>query len=220
MTAPRLLAARWLLGLVLPALACPAAAQDAAPPRVVPDTAGVIALRRLPEGHSPRGALWRAAAVPGWGQVYNRQYYKLPIVYAGLGGVAGFALYTNAQYVTYRRAHLYAAPESAWGTRGKPDYSHYEDEYLAALEKSRVSYSGDPTAESVRNRVYADFQRIRDNLRRNRDLLYIGVGLFYGLTILDAYVNAHLLDFDVGEDLTVTVFPVPGGAGAVVRAAR
>ena len=59
----------------------------------------------------------------------------------------------------------------------------------------------------------------RDNLRRNRDLLYFGLVFWYGLSVLDAVVSAHLMDFDVGEDLTVALYPEPvtSGLTATVR---
>ena len=154
---------------------------------------------RLPEDHSPRGALWRAASVPGWGQFYNRQYYKVPIVYAGLGGLAASAILVNRRYLLYRHSYLFLARQD--------DFPHYEDDYLRLLEELNIPESRGPQLTEV-------FRSTRDNLRRNRDLLYIGVGLFYGLSILDAYVSAHLLDFDVGEDLSLSIQAAPDGFSA------
>ena len=140
--------------------------------------------------HDPRGALWRAAVLPGWGQVYNRQYYKLPFVLGGLGGLVASALYNNDRYLTYRRAYLYAL---------FPDqYPQYADEAA-------------PFAPWIDANQEDLLRQQRNAFRRNRDLSYIGIGLFYGLTILDAYVNAHLLDFDVDEELSVRLLPGPHG---------
>lgn len=204
-----LLAGGWLVLIGL--LAAPAFAQHP-----TDTTAGAsLRIRRLPEDHSPRGALWRAFALPGWGQIYNRQYYKLPVVYLGLGGITATALYQNHRYLQYRHAYLYADPR-LWND-GVPRYPQYADDYRQVL---RGSGYADPDTPEVRGQVYNTLKQNRDILRRNRDLLYIGIGLFYGLTIVDAYVNAHLLDFDVGEDLTLSVYPMPGGAAAVLRARR
>lgn len=167
--------------------------------------------------HTPRGALWRAAAVPGWGQIYNRQYYKLPIVYGGLGGIVATTLLVNDQYLLYRHAYLYLARRQADGTAVFPEYADDYAELLAELDFPPESRLSPEEIAARRDRLEPIFRQNRDNLRRNRDLLYIGVGLFYGLTILDAYVNAHLLDFDVGEDLTVRVIPTPHGAAAALR---
>ena len=152
--------------------------------------------------HSPTGALWRAAAVPGWGQYYNHQYYKIPIVWAGLGGVTAYALYVNQRYLLNRHAYHFAA-----GTNTSPEYEEEFERLRRRLGMSRETAL----------QYDEGFRQRRDILRRNRDLLYIGIGLFYGLTILDAYVNAHLLDFDVGEDLSLSVQAAPSGFSASLR---
>ncbi len=201
-------AGRWRKAAVgavlLVLLSCgPAAAQSdslAAPPQR--DT--------LPADiHTPRGALWRAAVLPGWGQVYNRQYIKAPVVYLGLGGITAFALYMNSRYLFYRHAYLYKSYQEAVASNQIPSnpFLKYEEAY-ARLEANH----GPISSSSLRP--------VRDSYRRNRDLSYLGIGLFYGLTVLDAYVSAHLFNFDVGEDLTVSFYPAPEGWTAAVRYSR
>lgn len=163
--------------------------------------------------HSPRGALWRAAVAPGWGQLYNRQAYKLPVVYAALGGVAGMAVYTARNHRRYDRAYLFVEPKLR-DDDDLPLYPQYETDYLALLDDLGLSVEQAATRQA---QLAAGFKQTRNNLRRNRDLLFIGVGLVYGLTVLDAYVNAHLLDFDVSEDLSVGVAPHPEGLTAHLR---
>lgn len=167
--------------------------------------------------HSPRGAAWRAAALPGWGQVYNRQYYKLPFVYGGFAGIGYAAWSTHQDYVSYREAYWYAEPR-LW-TDGEPEYPEFADAYRTFLERQDLPPDAELTeleAAQRRQRLAPTLRQVRDNLRRNRDLLYIGVGLFYGVTIIDAYVSAHLLDFDVGEDLSMGISPSPVGVHARV----
>ncbi|GIV58839.1 MAG: hypothetical protein KatS3mg042_1752 [Rhodothermaceae bacterium] len=152
--------------------------------------------------HDPRGALWRAAVLPGWGQVYNRQYLKVPIVYAGLGLLTWNALRLHDDYVLYRQAFQYKA-------------------FQELVDSGQLEENPRASFEPAYNRIAARFGPIgsaslraqRDNLRRNRDLTILGIGLAYGLQILDAYVSAHLLDFDVSEDLSLRVIPVPGPTG-------
>ena len=160
------------------------------------------------EGHTPQGALWRAAAVPGWGQVYNRQYLKLPFVYAGLAGIVWLAYQNNERYLLFRHAYQYRANEEGLYPDGseKPPGSYVTDYNRV---RALLGANGD-----VRS---SDLRSFRDTYRRNRDLSYFGIGLVYGLTLLDAYVSAHLLDFDVGEDLTVSVRPGPDGVAAALR---
>ena len=174
---------------------------------------------RLSESHSPNGALWRAAVVPGWGQFYNRHYLKIPLVYAGLIGFTAAALYTNDRYVLYRHAYLFTAREN---DDGSPVFPEYADDYarlIADLGLTPESELEEADIESRRARLEPQFRAQRDNLRRNRDLLYFGFVFWYGLSVLDAVVSAHLMDFDVGEDLTVALYPEPGASGltATVR---
>jgi hypothetical protein len=153
---------------------------------------------RYPADHSPSGALWRAAALPGWGQAYNRQYYKIPVVWVGLGGISAATVYLQSEYRLFHRAYQFQAWEEVGQSGEENPAVAFEPEY----ERVRQRY-GDIAAQPLRNH--------RDNLRRNRDLALFGLGLWYGLSILDAYVAAHLVDFDVGEDLTVSLRPAPGG---------
>jgi hypothetical protein len=166
--------------------------------------AALLEKRGYPPHHSPRGALWRAAAVPGWGQFYNRQYYKMPFVYAGLAGGA-YAIYEmNRRYRLFRRANLYVIGRSqADESGGDNPYGQFRGDYDEAV----VRLGGDPESSSVGGRQLRDQ---RDQYRRWRDLSILGTGLFYALTVLDAYVSAHLLTFDVGGDLALSVRPTGG----------
>ncbi len=147
--------------------------------------------------HTPQAALWRALVLPGWGQVYNRQYWKVPFVYAGLVGFAALAHVLNERYLLYRHAYLYAVAPQQY-----PQYRQEAERFRFVIEAGR-----------------ADLLRYyRDRYRRNRDLSYIAIGLWYSLSVLDAYVHAHLYTFDVSERLSLSVHPLPlGGARAQLR---
>lgn len=172
----------------------------------------------LPKGHSPKGALLRAAVLPGWGQYYNRQYVKMPVVWGGLGAITIIALRENSQYLTFRHAYLYAYYNDPAQER-PPEYCEcYAGDYRKALARIGVQASapGDDD-QTQRSRWAPTFRQYRDVFRRNRDLTYFGIGVVYGLTVLDAFVSAHLLDFDVGEDLSLTVAPGLHGVSATVH---
>jgi len=180
------------------------------------DTTAAIQINPL-EAHSPKGALWRGAVLPGWGQYYNRQYLKIPVVYLGLGGLTGAALYTNSRYLLYRHAYLFTARVD---TAGTPIFSQYADDYDQLIEELGLPPESSLTPEEVesrRARLEGGFRNQRDSLRRNRDLLYIGIGLWYGLSLLDAYVSAHLLEFDVSEDLSISFYPHPDASGLTAQ---
>lgn len=165
-------------------------------PFLLLDDAGIMVPQDSGDAHTPRGALWRAAAIPGWGQLYNRQYFKIPFVYAGIGGMVWFALYLNDRYLLYRHAYQYKAWDEILQSGQENPAQKYKQDYDRLLERFNVDQISANTLEQQ-----------RDIFRRNRDLSYFGIGLVYGLTILDAYVSAHLMDFDVGEDLTLRIVP-------------
>jgi hypothetical protein len=156
----------------------------------------------FPPDHSPRGALWRAAAVPGWGQFYNRQYYKMPFVYAGLAG-GGYAVYELTQrYRLFQHANLFVIGRNRAEEGEDNPFGRFESDYNEAVAR----LGGDP-GTTVSGQQLRD---LRDQYRRWRDLSILGTGLFYALTVLDAYVSAHLLSFNVGE-VAVDVRPSGGG---------
>ncbi len=163
------------------------------PASAQPDSvrAALLEEKGFPPDHSPRGALWRGVAVPGWGQFYNRQYYKMPFVYAGLAG-GGYAIYTLTQrYRLFRHANLYVIGENRAGDNGDNPYGHFEDDYNEAVARLGGEQGTSVGGQQLRN--------LRDQYRRWRDLSILGTGLFYALTVLDAYVSAHLLSFNVGS---------------------
>ena len=165
-----------------------------------------IAADSTAELPSPRGALWRAAAIPGWGQAYNRQYGKLPFVYGAIGGLAATVVILNERYLLYRRAYQFKAFEEITEDGEVNPRQSLEPEYERLLARRGVSSLSAATIRPT-----------RDALRRNRDLAILGTGLVYGLTILDAYVSAHLMDFDISDDLALTVTPMGRNVRASVR---
>ena len=169
-------------------------------PEVVVDTVVVaVSPTEPPEReHSPRGALLRGLVVPGWGQVYNRQFWKLPFAYGALGGMVALAVRNYRNHRAARRAFLYAA-----GLEEDPNpYAEFAPYYLGT------------TFEGISADQLFSF---KNSQLRNRDIAFVGVLVVHGLVVLDAYVAAHLFDFDVGEDLSVGPRIGPEGVGAVVR---
>lgn len=156
--------------------------------------------------HSPRGALLRGAVVPGWGQIYNKQYIKLPFVYGAIGYFMYQAASSHSDYVLYREAFQY----KAW--QELVDSGQAEVNPKSGFKNSYDEISAEFGAISSR-----PLENQRNNFRRSRDLSLVGSGLVYGLAMLDAFVSAHLLDFDVGEDLNFQAAPTPGGFRLSVR---
>ncbi len=161
---------------------------------------------------NPNAAL-RRSIIPGWGQWYNRQYLKVPVVYAGFITISGGIAYTNRRYNLYRHAYLYTARLDPGGEPVFPEYAAEYTRLLAELNLPEENTLSDSEILSQRRRLEPHFKKNRELFRRNRDLLVIGVGIWYGLTIIDAFVSAHLFDFDVGADLTARLRVGPGLAG-------
>ena len=201
-----LILAALCLGLLLSAR--PLQAQSSSP------DSSAAEQQNLPPGHSPAGAL-RRAALPGWGQIYNRQYYKLPFVYLGLGGLVGTAVYAARQYRLHAHAYWFAEPQLR-DENDAPQYPQYEEDYARLLRQWDLPPDTELTEEEARarrTRLAPQIKQQRYFFLRNRDLLIIGSGLYYALTVLDAYVSAHLLAFDVSDDLTMSVRPHPARLG-------
>lgn len=129
------------------------------------------------EKHSPLKATMLSVTLPGLGQAYNGRYWKIPIIYAGFGAVAYFVRFNNNEYQAFRSAYVARVD-------GNPntvdDYPFYSTDQL---------------------------QRATNFYRRNLEVTYILGAALYLLNVLDATVDAHLLDFDVGEDLSMNLQP-------------
>ena len=150
-------------------------------------------------GRSPRGALWRSLAVPGWGQLYNGRPVRAAAGFAAVAGIATLAVRDQLQYGERRRAAQYANGQVALGL---PPAEPSPDNAFAGLYDDWLAVGGF-TADQTR--------QLRDASRRRRDLRLILAGLVYTLQAADTFVTAHLAGFDVGDDLSVQVLPAPGG---------
>lgn len=144
----------------------------------------------------PLRATWLAVIVPGLGQIYNRSYWKLPIVYGGLMG-CGFAISQNgSKYEAYKQAYRDILAD-ANNISSDPNRS-----YNAILpEGYTIERMG-----GVSN--YTSVLKDRQNTyRRYRDISIVVGILVYALSIIDAYVDAQLFDFDISDDLSINIEP-------------
>lgn len=137
----------------------------------------------------PNKATWSAIVFPGGGQIYNHKYWKLPIVYGGFLGCAYALNWNNQMYGDYSQAYLDIMDDD-------PGTASYED-FLPP--RYNVEANKDYLKRVFKNR--------KDNYRRQRDLsifCFIGV---YLISVVDAYVDAELSNFDITDDLNVQVRP-------------
>lgn len=150
-------------------------------------------LKVKPFKPDPKKAVIYSAIFPGLGQIYNRKYWKLPILYGGFVGVSYAITWNNSYYQDYFGGYKDIID-------GNPDTNNWH-----ALVP--YQYRDDP--ESIDKTWFTGVLKDRKNyFRYYRDLsIIIGVAL-YGLGIVDAYVDAQLFDFDVSPDLSLRIEPV------------
>lgn len=146
----------------------------------------------------PMRSVWLGAIVPGLGQIYNRSYWKVPIVYGGFMGCAYAIIWTNDQYIGYKNAYR----DIYYDIRDGKVSNDPSKSYIAILpEGYTIDRMGG--ASAYRDRL-KDWQ---NRSRRYRDLSIAATAIVYALTLIDAYVDAQLFDFDISEDLSLNVYP-------------
>lgn len=149
----------------------------------------------------PTKAVIYSAIFPGLGQIYNRKYWKLPIVYGGFMGVMYAVTWNGNMYTDYKNGYKDIMLNPRTMTRWHNLVSGNIDEITKDF--SQLSWWRD------------HIKRNRDMYRRNRDLaIIVGVGL-YALCMIDAYVDAHLYNFTVSPDLSMTMAPVLWGPSSM-----
>lgn len=149
----------------------------------------------------PTKAVIYAAIFPGLGQIYNRKYWKLPIVYGGFLGCAYAITWNGDMYNGYRDA--YNSFQYKVDENGKITNEFVGDEW-----KDYFGKNGDEINSGNWSRYNSILKRKRDFYRRYRDLSYIITVGVYIICIIDAYVDAQLFDFDISPDLSMKVEPV------------
>ena len=130
---------------------------------------------------SPRTATIRSAILPGWGQAYNKKYWKIPIIYAALGSTTYLFFYNLNTYKDLKQSYIYK-------TDGIPG-----NDTLIPPKYQNLN------ANSLR--IY------RNEYRKNVDYSVLFFFIFWGLNVVDATVDAHLKAFDVSDNLSLRINP-------------
>lgn len=137
----------------------------------------------------PKKAMWLAIVIPGGGQIYNRKYWKLPLVYGGFLGCLYAMTWNNTMYRDYSQAYI--------------DIMDSDENTKSYENFLPVNYD----VQSNQTRLQEMFQRKKDYYRRYRDLsIFVMIGV-YALSVLDAYIDAELSSFDISRDLSMKVQP-------------
>ena len=139
----------------------------------------------------PKRALWLALVIPGGGQIYNRKYWKLPLVYGGFLGCLYAMNWNNTMYKDYSQAYVDLMDND-------PDTQSYNQFlHLGATIKT----------DADKKRYEEIFRKRKDKYRRWRDLSFFVMLGVYALSVIDAYVDAELSVFDISKDLSLKVEP-------------
>lgn len=145
---------------------------------------------KIPFNPSPARAVWLSALCPGLGQIYNRRYWKLPIVVGGFMGLAYATSWNNNQYQDYIQGFRDL-------TDSDPGTNSYMDFFPPTVNEADLDTSW----------LTSTFRSRKDYYRRNRDLCIICLVAMYLVCMLDAYVDASLAHFDISPDLSMDVAP-------------
>ena len=139
---------------------------------------------------NPKRAMWLAIVLPGAGQIYNRKYWKLPIFYGGFVGCL-YALSWNGQmYHDYSQAYVDLMDND-------PNTQSYNN----------FLHLGTTINESNKAHYQEIFRKRKDRYRKWRDLSVFALIGVYALSVIDAYVDASLSEFDISDDLSLRVAP-------------
>ena len=139
---------------------------------------------------NPKRALWLALVIPGGGQIYNRKYWKLPLVYGGFIGCLYAMNWNNTMYKDYSQA-----------------YQDLMDKDPNTQSYNQFLHLGTQITPQNETRYQDIFRKRKDKYRRWRDLSFFVMIGVYALSVIDAYVDAELSVFDISDDLSLRVEP-------------
>lgn len=135
-------------------------------------------------------AMWLAIVLPGAGQIYNRKYWKLPIIYGGFVGCAYALRWNNMMYKDYSQAYMDLMDND-------PNTQSY----------NKFLYLGNQIDNSNKEYYQKLFKNRKDRYRKWRDMSVFAMVGVYLISVVDAYVDASLSEFDISRDLSMKVSP-------------
>ncbi|MDE3234727.1 MAG: hypothetical protein KGO81_02145 [Bacteroidota bacterium] len=145
--------------------------------------------------HDPRIATKRSAIIPGWGQAYNHEYWKIPIVYGALAVPTATYIFNNKYFQMLKFAYqaLYNATVPPSGQRDSSGLQKIDPEIKDAVLSGRLDL--------------ASLQSYKNQYRKDRDYSVLWFFILWGVNVVDATVFGHLREFDVNKDLSMHIQP-------------
>ncbi|MBR5633914.1 MAG: hypothetical protein IKW78_01865 [Prevotella sp.] len=145
-------------------------------------------------------AMWLSIVLPGAGQIYNRKYWKLPIIYGGFVGCAYAMRWNNQMYHDYSQAYMDLMDDD-------PKTESY----------NQFMHLGAKITDANITRYQELFRKRKDRYRRWRDMSFFVMVGIYAMSVVDAYVDASLSEFDISDDLSLEVSPAVMGNPAATN---
>jgi len=160
-----------------------------------------LSLSKAPFKPDPKKAYLMAAIFPGVGQVYNRQYWKLPVVYGGFCRFLYAISWNSKNYSDYRNAYFDIVLDKERDPTGEhpENWSQSWQDFIPA--------NVDPAKYFTNTMFQSNLKSGKDFYRRNRDLSIILSIAFYLICVADSYVDAQMYDFDVSPDISFRFSP-------------
>lgn len=144
--------------------------------------------------HSPHKATFYSAVLPGLGQAYNKKYWKIPLLYAGLGGVIYGISFNTKYYNQYKNAYR----DFIIRDPANKSYARFAEKVGLTNEEVETTHAV-WFENALRNK--------KEFYKRNRDLSYIGLMAVYMLNLIDASVDAHFYNYDISDNLSLRIEP-------------
>lgn len=184
------------VGIIITLLFVTASKASAQVDTFIIDNIDTVLISQHQEYHSPHKATFYSAIIPGLGQAYNKKYWKIPILYAGIGGIIYGISFNTKYYNKYKNAYRdFIIQDPA------------NKSYLEFARKAGIS------EQDLGNSSTASwFEKAMNNkknfYKRNRDFSYIGLIAIYVLNLIDASVDAHFYNYDISDELSLRVEPI------------
>jgi hypothetical protein len=193
-----------ILTVLSSTLAASLHAQDSV--RIEPQPVESTAIQQQTFHPNPGKTLLYAAICPGLGQIYNRKYWKLPLVYGSFLGCTYAITWNNTQFTGYRQAYR----DLLSFMNGNPDALSWQNYIITGTRFPQVKN----WTEMQEQWQASDITWFQNTLKRRKDYynhyrdmsIFITIGV-YGIWILDAYIDSQLFDFDVSPDLSLRFQP-------------
>jgi hypothetical protein len=166
------------------------------------DTTVVASKTKKTRKYLPMKATMLSAALPGSGQIYNRKYWKIPLVYAGFGGIGYAVVFNSTQYNKYTKAYQDF-------TDKVPETQSYLF-LIRGVDPSKYDPVLYPDSYTLQDYSWVKDGLLRqiDYFKKYRDLSIMGIAAWYLISIIDANVDASLADYEIGDNINLTFAPV------------